>query len=115
VERLKQLQREIHSGFIALVKSRRGGKLNGAEDELFSGEYWTGTRGFQLGLVDAIGDLRSVLRERFGDKVVTPLISAERGWFGRRVPGVSGEGLGGLADEAISALEARAIWARYGL
>jgi serine protease SohB len=88
---------------------------------LFSGEYWTGVRGLELGLVDAIGDMRGVLRERFGDKVVTPLISAERGWFGRRVAGVGG-GIGGgqqmlqegLAEAVISALEARAIWARFG-
>src|ERR1700732_1879684 len=68
VERLKKLQREIHDEFIALVKSRRGGKLNGPENDLFSGEYWTGTRGRELGLVDGIGDLRGVLRQRFGDK-----------------------------------------------
>ena len=58
VERLKNLQREIHDDFIALVKSRRGGKLNGPESDLFSGEYWTGRRALELGLVDAIGDLR---------------------------------------------------------
>ena len=118
VERLKKLQREIHDDFIGLVKSRRAGKLNGPENDLFSGEYWTGRRGLELGLVDGIGDLRGVLRERFGDNVVTPLVSAERGWFGRRVPGVGGSlGLlqGGLAEDLISALEARAMWARYGL
>jgi serine protease SohB len=116
VERLKKLQRDIHDSFIALVKARRGGKLNGLENDLFSGEYWTGTRGLELGLVDAIGDLRTVLRERFGDKVVTPLISAERGWFGRRVPGVwRGAVPAGLAEDVISALEARALWGRYGL
>ena len=118
VERLKKLQREIHDDFIGLVKSRRGGKLAGPENDLFSGEYWTGRRALELGLVDGIGDLRGVLRERFGEKVVTPLVSAERGWFGRRVPGVGGSlGLlqGGLSEDLISALEARAMWARYGL
>jgi serine protease SohB len=120
VARLKKLQREIHDGFIALVKSRRGGKLNGPENDLFSGEYWTGMRGLELGLVDGIGDMRGVLRQRFGDKLVTPLISAERGWFGRRTPGVAGGALlqgisGGFAEDLISALEARAVWARFGL
>jgi serine protease SohB len=117
VERLKGLQREIHQDFIALVKSRRAGKLNGPENDLFSGEYWTGRRALDLGLVDAIGDLRGVLRERFGDKVVTPLVSAERGWLGRRVAGVARGDLmqTGLAEDLISALEARALWARYGL
>ena len=76
-----------------------------------------------LGLVDAIGDLRSVLRERFGDKVYMPLITPERGFLGRRAS-VSGPTRLertrmplrlGLADDMISALEARALWARYGL
>jgi len=116
VERLKKLQREIHEDFIGLVKSRRAAKLNGPENDLFSGEYWTGRRALELGLVDAIGDLRGTLRERFGDKVVTPLISAERGWLGRRVPGIGRSGLPfGLAEDVISALEARAMWARFGL
>jgi serine protease SohB len=125
VERLKKLQREIHDSFIALVKSRRGAKLAGPENDLFSGEYWAGQRALELGLVDSIGDLRSVLRQRFGDKVVTPLVSAERGWLGRRLPGVGGlatAGIGhgallqaGLAEDLISALEARALWARFGL
>ncbi len=121
VERLKNLQRHIHEDFIALVKSRRGAKLQGPENDLFSGEYWTGRKAMELGLVDAIGDLRGVLRERFGDKVVTPLITAERGFLGRRILGVArgdamqAVGGSGLAEDVISALEARAIWARYGL
>ena len=123
VDRLKKLQREIHDSFIALVKSRRASKLADAERELFSGEYWVGQRALELGLIDSIGDLRGVLRQRFGDKVVTPLISSERGWLGRRLAGVGGGGAGGhtellqagLAGDLISALEARALWARYGL
>jgi serine protease SohB len=119
VERLKVLQREIHESFIALVKERRGAKLDSRETALFSGAYWTGQRGCELGLVDAVGDLRTVLRQRFGDKLRTPLI-AERGWFGRRAPGVS---LGAdqpwsgpsLADDVVATLEARALWSRYGL
>jgi serine protease SohB len=117
VGRLKKLQREIHDDFIALVKSRRGDKLHGPEDDLFSGEYWTGRRALDLGLIDAIGDLRSTLRDRFGPKVLTPLVSAERSLFGRRVFGVGrGELMpSGLAEDMISALETRALWARYGL
>ena len=120
VARLKAIQKDIHESFIALVKSRRN-TLAGPEPDLFSGEYWTGRKGVELGLADRIGDLRSVLRERFGDKVATPLVSAERGFFGRRIPGVGGTYLGmlaggpGFADEIVSAIEARALWARYGL
>ena len=120
VTRLKSIQEEIHATFISLVKSRRGAKLNGADDNLFTGEYWAAQRGMELGLVDRIGDLRSTLRERYGEKVETPLVSAKTGWFGRATPGLGGRvgalfGEPGLADELISSLEARAIWARYGL
>ena len=120
VERLKAIQKEIHEMFIALVKGRRGDKLAGLESALFSGEFWTGSQALGLGVIDRLGDLRSTLRERFGEKVVMPLVAAERGLFGRRIPGI-GERIGagwdrsGLADDVISALEARAWWARYGL
>jgi serine protease SohB len=121
VERLKAIQKEIHQNFIALVKSRRAGKLAGPEETLFSGEYWTGQRAVELGIVDGIGDLRSTLRERYGEKVAMPLISAERGFFGRRLTGVGPATFAGLharpdfAEEIVSALEARAIWGRFGL
>jgi serine protease SohB len=120
VERLKAIQNEIHVHFIDVVKSRRGAKLNGPEDVLFSGEFWTGRRSLELGVIDALGDLRAVLRERYGDKVETPLVAPPRGWFGRTVPGIGEQRLDdllrpGLADDVISTLEARAIWARYGL
>src|SRR5712691_6095277 len=116
VERLKAVQREIHEDFIALVKERRGARLKGPENDVFSGEFWTGRKAIELGLADGIGDLRSTLRQRFGDDVVTPLISPARGWFGRVPAGV--EALGpslrraDLAEQIVSAFEARAIWAR---
>jgi signal peptide peptidase SppA len=121
VERLKTVQREIHEGFIDLVKRSRGARLKGPEKTLFSGEYWTGSRALELGLADAIGDLRATLRARFGDDVVTPLVAPARGWLGRVQPGVGAVELdlwgrsGGIAEDIISALEARTIWARYGL
>jgi serine protease SohB len=117
VEKLKAVQKEIHEGFIDLVKQSRGGRLKGPEKTLFSGEYWTGNTAVELGLADGIGDLRSVLRARFGDDVVTPLVSAGRGWLGRVQPGVLEPLLrrADLPEEIVSALEARAIWARYGL
>src|SRR6185437_9223679 len=90
VERLKAVQQEIHEGFIDLVKGSRGARLKGPEKTLFSGEYWTGNTAIELGLADGIGDLRTTLRERFGDDVITPFIAPARGWFGRVQPGVSG-------------------------
>jgi signal peptide peptidase SppA len=121
VERLQEVQREIHQGFIDLVKGSRGARLRGPEKTVFSGEYWAGARAVELGLADGLGDLRSTLRGRFGDDVVTPLVSAARGWFGRVPPAVGAldalrwRADAGLAEEIVSAIEARALWARYGL
>ncbi len=89
VKRLKALQKDIHQHFIALVKDRRGAKLKGNDKTLFSGEFWIAQAAIDLGLADRIGDLRSYLRQRFGEKVRTPLIAAERSLFGRRVQGIS--------------------------
>jgi len=121
VERLKAVQRQIHQNFIALVKDSRGVRLTGPEKDLFSGEYWTGGKAIELGIADAIGDLRTSLRARFGDEVRIPLVAPERSLFGRPRPGIAVDGLDrllqrvDLAEDIVSALEARTIWARYGL
>jgi serine protease SohB len=119
VKRIEGIQKDIHEHFIALVEERRAGKLKGNEITLFSGEFWTAPMAIELGLADSIGDLRSTLRQRYGEKVRMPLISESRGFFSRRIPGLSSlENLTrtpGLADDFISALEARALWGRYGL
>jgi len=123
VARLKAVQQDVHRMFIALVRERRGGRLNGPDDTLFTGEYWAANTARALGLVDQVGDIRSFLRERFGTDVMMLPVPAERSLLGRRAQGVSGfapEALFGiaqygLADDLISALEARALWARFGL
>ncbi len=122
VARVKALQREIHAIFISLVKQSRGGRLKGDEDVLFTGEYWAGETSVSLGLADAIGDLRTTLRARYGDKVQTPVIAPATGMLagllGRKSAGAATlgqfEGIAGLPDDLISALETRAIWAKFG-
>lgn len=115
---IKSLQLELHETFIDLVKSRRGDVL-GEDPDLFTGKFWTGRTAVELGLVDSIGDLRGVLKDRFGDKVEPKLISAPRGLFGRRAAvgiGLKGQRLTeGLGEDLISAVEERALWMRYGL
>lgn len=122
VRRLKAIQQDIHATFIDVVKSRRADKLNGDDKKLFSGEFWTARQGLELGLVDRLGDLRSVLREEFGDKVVTPVIPTQRrGLFGfARAPSIGAGGPGtqiarAVAGGLVEAIEEREIWARYGL
>ena len=122
VARIKALQREIHALFIGLVKEIRGSRLKGAHDVLFTGEYWAGESSVALGLADAVGDLRSTLRARYGEKVLTPVVAPPSGMLsgllGRKSAGAGAlaslEGVASLPDELISALETRAIWAKFG-
>ena len=119
IEHLKALQEEIHETFIDMVKDRRGDILD-TDAELFNGRFWTGIQSQAYGLVDRLGDLRGVLREKYGEEVKMKLITSERSFLFRRggVGGVGSIGPGltdGLGDDLISALEARALWARYGL
>ncbi len=122
VAKLKALQREIHQIFIALVKESRGARLKGSDDTLFTGEYWAGESSIALGLADSIGDLRSTLRARYGEKVLTPVIAQPTGLLsgllGRKSPGAGQlsamESMAGLPDDLISAVETRAIWAKFG-
>ncbi|QIP05331.1 S49 family peptidase [Bradyrhizobium symbiodeficiens] len=122
VAKLKAIQREIHQIFISLVKDSRGARLKGADDTLFTGEYWAGDSAVALGLADSIGDLRSTLRARYGEKVLTPVIAQPTGLLsgllGRKSPGAGQlsamESMAGLPDELISAVETRAIWAKFG-
>jgi ClpP class serine protease len=103
-----------------LVKQSRGTRLKAADDVLFTGEYWAGETSVSLGLADAVGDLRSTLRARYGEKVLTPVIAPASGMLsgllGRRSPGTlaSLEDVAGLPEQLISALESRAIWAKFG-
>ena len=118
VERIKAVQRDVHDVFIGVVKDRRAGKLRAPDAELFSGAFWSAARALDLGLIDGVTDVRTKMRQLHGDKVVLKVVPISGGGLLsrlRRSPGGS-EGLSLLnADDAISALEARALWAKYGL
>ncbi|MCX8996331.1 S49 family peptidase [Rhizobiaceae bacterium BDR2-2] len=118
IEYLKTLQHEIHDVFIGMVKARRAARL--ADDpDLFSGLFWTGTKALELGLIDGLGDLRGTLQARYGKDVRPELVTAARGFFGRRIPGVDAGGPERIAAAAAGGLaqtvEERALWARFGL
>lgn len=118
IEHLKSLQLDIHDIFINLVKESRGAKL--ADDpDLFTGKFWSGVRGLDLGLVDELSDMRSALKARYGDAVKLRLVTAPKGLFGRRLPGALARletgGIAAIAGEGLNALEERALWSRYGL
>ncbi len=118
VERLKALQRDVHDVFIGVVKDRRAGKLKGLDTEIFSGAFWSAARALDLGLIDGVGDIRTKMRERHGDKVTLKVVPIRSGGWLSRLLGNHLPGAGtGLIDagDALSTLETRALWSRYGL
>jgi signal peptide peptidase SppA len=126
IERLASLQRDAHDVFIGVVKERRAGKLKGLDAELFSGAFWSGKQALEFGLIDGISDVRTRMRELYGDDVQLKAVPLERGGLIsrlRRAPSLDAMaatiGLAGsqtaLTDDLISSIETRALWARYGL
>jgi signal peptide peptidase SppA len=123
VERLKSMQRDVHDVFIGIVKERRAGRLKGLDQELFSGAFWSAAKALELGLVDGISDVRAKMRELYGKKVRLKVVPFDRGGLltrFRRPPSAVGyedltRGRLAFAEDLISAIEARALWSRYGL
>jgi len=123
IERLASLQRDAHDVFIGAVKERRAGKLKGHDDELFSGAFWSGKQALEYGLIDGISDIRTRMREIYGENVKLKVVPIERpGLLSRlrRSPSLDSlaslaAGNGSITDELLSTLETRALWARYGL
>ena len=111
LERLREIQEDIHEQFKGYVRKRRGAKLSANEDMLFSGEFWTGRRSQELGLIDGLGDLRSVMREKYGEKVNLRLVGDRKRFGLLRLLG----GQADLVDQGVAALEDRAYWSRFGL
>lgn len=121
VERVKAIQRDVHAEFIELVKARRGAKIEKEGESLFTGEFWSGKKALELGLIDGLADLRAKMRELYGDEVRFKLVSPPTGWLRRKRSVAIGGGAfdfgfspSGLAEDVISAIEARALWSRFG-
>ncbi len=117
IERLATLQQDIHAAFKEHVRQRRLGKIDAADETLFSGEVLTGRMALARGLIDGIGDLRSVLQARFGDKVKLLPIAVERRrrWWAPRPRPFAGRDPLAALGYLVDWLEARLLWARYDL
>jgi signal peptide peptidase SppA len=121
---LRGLQNDLHAAFITWVRQRRGAKLVGSDAELFNGDVWVGRAAVEVGLVDGIGVLRSVLAERFPDAELE-VIASPKALLTRLAGGVTRDdtGMSAVAAEVIdgvvtgvmAAAERRAHWTRFGL
>ncbi len=110
IDRLKNIQLELHKDFINVVEESRGTKLKKETGiELFSGEFWSGRKAKDLGLIDGIGNADQILKKKFGEEVVIKKFEKSKGWLAKRLSSSEDH-----ADKIISILEERSIWQRYG-
>ena len=123
IERLAELQQDVFNAFKEMVRERRKDKLNASEDELFTGAFWTGRRALEMGLIDGLGELTSVMQERYGDKVRFHPVEQRQNWlkqklgFGmtsRNRPSSKGA-MSSIVDEVLVAIEERGLWNKFGL
>ncbi len=112
VERLRTLHKDMHEEFMEYVRERRGARLNAKDDVLFSGEFWSGQRAADLGLIDGLGDMRQIMREKFGDDIKLHSINRPRRAGLRRFMGGQ---QASLPADMLAAIEDRLLWSRYGL
>ena len=123
IERLAELQQDVFNAFKEMVRERRKDKLNASEEELFTGAFWTGRRALEMGLIDGLGELTSVMQERYGDKVRFRPVEQRQNWlkqklgFGmtsRNWPSSKGA-MSSIFDEVLVAIEERGLWNKFGL
>jgi len=108
IEILRALQGDIHDAFKQHVKARRGDRLGADPDQLFDGRVWTGQRAVELGLADRIGDIRSVARQRYGERIRLLPVNRKRSWLAKRL------GAEAFADALLTRLEDRLRWSGLG-
>ena len=109
IERLKNIQLDLHKDFIKVVEESRGVKLKKDGIELFSGEFWAGRKAKELGLVDGLGNANEILKEKFGDDVIIKKFEKSKGWLSKKLSSSNNQ-----MDQFANILEERSIWQRYG-
>ena len=110
IDRLKNIQEQIHENFIEYVKNRRGSKLlSSSEDEIFSGIFWVGKKGVELGLADGIGSINEIIKEKFGKKAKIKIIDQKKSFLQKRLSSSINN------NDIFNRLEEMIMWSRYGL
>jgi len=112
IERLKKIQLDLHEEFIKLVKNSRKNKLpTDKDDSLFSGEFWSGIQSKELGLIDGIGNMEDIIKEKFGKKVVIKKYDKPESWLKKKLSSQ----ISNQFDSLVNDIETRSLWNKFGL
>ncbi len=111
IERLKKIQEQIHDNFINYVRSRRGDKLNQNNiEEIFSGLFWVGQKGIDLGLADGLGSINEIIENKFGKKAKVKIIDQKKSFLQRKFSSSLLD-----TDEVLKKFEEKSLLSKYGL
>ena len=76
--------KNIYAHFTDTIKERRKGRITQTDDIIFNGEFWTGQKALDYGLIDGIDDLYSFIYKRYGKEVKIEYIEQQQSWFKRK-------------------------------
>ena len=111
INRLRNIQEQIHENFISYVKSRRKLKIKEKDfDEVFSGLFWVGQKAIDLGLADGLGSIYNIIQDRFGKKAKIKFIDQKKSFIQRKLSSTLID-----TDTLIQKIEERAMLSKFGL
>ena len=114
VKMLKSVQKDIFDSFKNFVKEQRGKKIKKDDDDIFTGAFWSGKTAVSYGLIDKVGNMQSVMKEKFGDNVKIVEIKDKKKGFIKDL--ISGSMFSIGSSKAIfQAIEEKYIWNKFGL
>jgi signal peptide peptidase SppA len=117
VKLVKDLQKKIYDHFTETVKECRKGRLTQNDDIIFNGEFWTGQKALDYGLIDGIDDLYSFIHKRYGDEVKIEYIEPKQSWFKRKLgmSTIARDVAQEMTDVALDKIEARLLASKFDL
>ena len=118
IKRLKVSLNSIHDEFKGWVRSRRGDRIKGTDEDLFEGQFWVAREIAETGLIDGYGNYHEILKEKFGKEIKLVDISPKKSMFsfgGGDVSIVNKDiQIENFAYALVEKVEEKSIYSRYG-
>ncbi len=107
------IQHDIHDNFKSVVLERRKDRLKAKNDAIFNGEFWSGKKAKELGLIDEIGDLYTIINQKFDNKCNIVKVVSESSWLKKKL-GIN-ISANDFIDSAVAKVEEKITFNRLGL
>ena len=112
IEKLKNLQKQIHQNFIDWVTSRRKKKFNQKNlKKIFSGSFWLSHEAKDLGLIDGIYSETSFFKSKYGEKTKIKKIKQPKSLKQKLGLGITSP----LTDELFMKIKEELMFNKFGL